>query len=88
MEDERLAIRKIVVDSRTATQGTGSDFKIQLPETSFFPSTLAAIAQTSNAHIVFALFMGIQASGPEIAISIFLNAWSRASIRAKMTSLS
>jgi hypothetical protein len=37
MEDERLAIRKIVVDSRTATQGTGSDFKVQLPETITLP---------------------------------------------------
>ena len=37
MEDERLAIRKIVVDSRTATQGTGSDFQIQLQETITLP---------------------------------------------------
>ena len=37
MEDERLAIRKIVVDSRTATAGTGSDFQVQLPETVTLP---------------------------------------------------
>ena len=37
MEDERLAIRKIVIDSRTATAGTGSDFQVQLPETITLP---------------------------------------------------
>ena len=37
MEDERLAIRKIVIDSRTATAGTGSDFQVQLPETVTLP---------------------------------------------------
>ena len=42
MEDERLAIRKIVVDSRTATQGTGSDFSIQLPETITLPKHFGA----------------------------------------------
>ena len=37
MEDERLAIRKIVIDSRTATAETGSDFQVQLPETVTLP---------------------------------------------------
>jgi len=37
MEDERLAIRKIVIDSRTATAGTGSNFQVQLPETIMLP---------------------------------------------------
>ena len=37
MEDERLAIRKIVIDSRTATAGTGNDFSVQLPETVTLP---------------------------------------------------
>ena len=32
MEDERLPIRKIVVDSRERTAGTPSEFQIQLPE--------------------------------------------------------
>ena len=42
MEDERLAIRKIVVDSRTATQGTGSNFQLQLPETITLPKHYGA----------------------------------------------
>ena len=37
MENERLQIRKIVVDSRTATAGTGSAFEVQLPETVSLP---------------------------------------------------
>ena len=37
MEDERLQIRKIVIDSRTATAGTGSAFEVQLPETITLP---------------------------------------------------
>ena len=32
-----MAIRKIVIDSRTATAGTGSDFQVQLPETVTLP---------------------------------------------------
>ena len=37
MEDERLPIRKIVVDSRERTAGTPSDFQVQLPEAITFP---------------------------------------------------
>lgn len=42
MEDERLAIRKIVVDSRTATHGTGSNFQIQLAQTITLPKHFGA----------------------------------------------
>ena len=37
MEDERLPIRKIVVDSRERTAGTPSDFQVQLPEAITLP---------------------------------------------------
>ena len=37
MEDERLPIRKIVVDSRERTAGTPSDFQVQLPEAITMP---------------------------------------------------
>ena len=35
--DEGLQLRKIIVDSRTATVGTGSEFSVQLPETLNIP---------------------------------------------------
>ena len=35
--DDGLQIRRIVVDSRTATVGTGQDFEVQLPETLSIP---------------------------------------------------
>ena len=38
MQDEGLPIRKIIVDSRSATIGSGSDFQVQLPETLNIPS--------------------------------------------------
>lgn len=37
MEDERLPIRKIVVDSRERTAGTPSEFQVQLPEAITLP---------------------------------------------------
>ena len=36
MEDS-LSIRKIIIDSRTATVGTASEFQVQLPETLSIP---------------------------------------------------
>ena len=34
---DELNIRKIIIDSRTATEGTGSNFQVQLPESLNIP---------------------------------------------------
>jgi len=41
--DDGLHIRRIVVDSRTATIGTGSEFQLQLPETVNIPRNYGVI---------------------------------------------
>ena len=41
--DDGLHIRRIVVDSRTATVGTGSEFQLQLPETVNIPRNYGVI---------------------------------------------
>ena len=74
MEDERLAIRKIVIDSRTATAGTGSNFQVQLPETVRCRNTMAATSQIFSALILGELYMATHLWVPKTTISTSLNA--------------
>ena len=73
MEDERLSILKIVVDSRTATAGTRTYFQMHLPETVMLPKHLAVTSQTSNALTAGGLYTATRLWESKITISTSSN---------------
>ena len=87
MEDERLAIRKIVVDSRTATQGTGSDFKLQLPETITLPKHFGCYVTDIQCTHSFRTVHGNASVGMRNHYFYFLNTCFQHFIQAKTTLL-